>query len=151
MNKKALTLRQADTKFEKIRPISIHLKGVKSWIKYIRSAMGMSADQLAKKTNMATSSLYQLERGEEENKVNLQSLKKVAEALNCEVIYALVPREPLNEMIKRQAYTKAKNIVAESTLNMELEDQAVNQVETKQQIKELADKIRESKNLWSDS
>jgi predicted DNA-binding mobile mystery protein A len=113
--------------------------------------MGMSADQLAKKTNMATSSLYQLERGEEENKVNLQSLKKVAEALNCEVIYALVPREPLNEMIKRQAYTKAKNIVAESTLNMELEDQAVNQVETKQQIKELADKIRESKNLWSDS
>jgi hypothetical protein len=37
----------------------------------------------------------------------LSTLRRAAEALNCRLFYVLVPEEPLEDMVLRQAYAKA--------------------------------------------
>ena len=83
---KKLIQRQINKKLKGINDSRAHFSGVSSWIKYLRRALNMSPTQLAKRMNIATSSLHQLERQEALDKISLQSLKKAAEAMDCEFI-----------------------------------------------------------------
>jgi len=113
---KKLIQRQIAEKLNTINDAKPLFYGTSSWIKYIRQALNMTSAQLAKRMNIANSSLHQLERQEAQDKISLQSLKRAAEALDCELIYAIVPRDTLESTINEQAERRAFEIIKDSKL-----------------------------------
>lgn len=147
---KKMVQRQIARKIAEVQALRPHLKGVPSWVQYIRKALGMSPKQLAERMSIAESSLYQLERQESLDKASIQSLKKAAEAMGCELVYAIVPKTSVEDLVNTQARRKAAKILSESNLQMEYEDQAVHAEESQKQFEELCEKIKNSKKLWAE-
>jgi hypothetical protein len=52
---------------------------------------------------MTTAGVRKLETAESNQVISLSSLRKLAEALDCELQYALVPRKNLGDMLKGRA------------------------------------------------
>ena len=94
------------------------------WIQTIRTALGMTTRQLAARLGISQSSLTALEKSEADDKITLQSLRKVADALNCDVQYVLVPRSPLAKAVEERAERIAFDRVSRVLHTMRLEDQA---------------------------
>lgn len=93
------------------------------WSKAIRTALGMTLDDLAVHLGITRSALSRLEASEQKQTIQLDSLRRVAEALDCDLVYALVPREPLQAMVDRQRARAAQELNARTRTHMRLEDQ----------------------------
>lgn len=121
------------------------------WLKAIRKSLGMTARQLGARLGISQQSATQLEENEILEVITIKSLRKVATALDCKLVYALVPNQgSLENTIKQQAYKKARAIVTSVDHSMKLELQGVDNLEDK--ILELAGDLAENVNsgLWDD-
>lgn len=147
---KSLKYRQIEDRTNKLISLKDKFKGINSWCKYVRTGLGMTLKQLAKKAGVSYSQIAQIERNEAQDKITLASLKKVAHAMECELIYGFVPNKKLGDIRKEQALKKAKQILAESNLHMEYEDQAVKKPILKKQLKELQEQLLYSSKIWDD-
>lgn len=119
-NKNKLARRKLDEKFSKIKSLSFE-KPTQGWIKAIRDALGMTTTQLAKKLGVKHPRILKIEK--DELSLSLSTLEKVADALDCKLVYALVPKTSLEEMTYNRARKKAEKIMSEVTHNMALENQ----------------------------
>ena len=70
-------------------------------------------------------SLHALEASEAKKTIRLDSLEKVADALDCDLVYALVPRDSLENHYRNRAYSVASTQLAGIANTMDLESQAV--------------------------
>ena len=94
------------------------------WIRAIRQALGMSLEQFARRLGLASSSTaYQLEHAETQETLTLKRMRAAADVLGCDLVVALVPREPLEEKVKRQARHKAEERLSRVGHSMALEAQ----------------------------
>jgi len=100
------------------------------WLRTIREALGMSAPQLAQRLGISRQGVADLERREREGAVTLESLTKAAAALDCDVVYAVVPRSRLESRIEAQARARALDEVRRVTHTMRLENQEASSGET---------------------
>lgn len=120
------------------------------WIRAIRSSLGMSLEQLAARMGIAKQSVARLENNESDDSITLKSLRKAAEGLNCQLVYALVPNNKagLQGIVEKQALLKAQEIVSAVDHTMQLEAQGVGNVQAK--IKEVAEDLAKNPNskLW---
>ena len=80
---------------------------VRGWIKAIREALGMTTAQLAKRLGVRQPSVVALEQSEARGTIELATLRRVAEALDCTLVYALIPNKPLEATIREQRSTFA--------------------------------------------
>ena len=94
---------------------------VKGWIRAIREALGMTAEQLANRLGVKQPTLHELEQSEVKGSIELATLRRVAAALDCTLVYALVPRHSLEEMVR--AFSRRRLAPVEHS--MLLEDQQV--------------------------
>lgn len=78
------------------------------WVKTIRRALWMSSPELAQRMSVSSSRANRLERAEVDDLLQLSTLRGAAAALNCRLCYVLVPVEPLENMVLRQAYRRAE-------------------------------------------
>ena len=70
-----------------------------SWVRAVRQAVGMPAIEFARRMGVQEREVYRMERAEKESRIELGSLRRAAEAMDCELIYALTPRKgTLGEM-----------------------------------------------------
>lgn len=125
---------------------------LEGWIRTLRKSLGITQTQLAQKLNITKQSMASIENSEREGTITLSTLRKVAEALNCDIQLGLVPRKSLEEIIKQRAWEKAKAIVNRTALHMNLEAQGTNTEFREKQIKELAEEFirHPNKHLWED-
>ena len=71
-----------------------------------------------------------MEKGEAEDRITLKSLRAAANALDCDLVYGLVPRaDSMQELIENRARAEAKSRVLGVEHSMALEDQAVGRVD----------------------
>jgi len=70
--------------------------------------------------------------------------------MNCTLVYALVPNEPLEHMVDHQAYEAAKKKLQPVLQSMALEDQSPNRQQAKAMLHKLAQEIAEQggQRLW---
>jgi len=66
----------------------------------------MTTGDLAQRLAVSQSRVSQLERAEVDGSIRLSLLRKVADALNCRLVYAFVPNESLERMVRDQARRK---------------------------------------------
>lgn len=62
------------------------------WLKAVRTALGISAETLAKRMGVSNFDVYQLEKSEARGGIQIRSLQRAAEAMGCELVYALIPK-----------------------------------------------------------
>lgn len=129
------------------RTISRPLGG---WIQAIRTGLGMSTADLAVRLGVAPSSVHRLEASEVAGTINLDSLKKVAEELGCDVVYAMVPRQDLEVVVQTRALEVARRLLRRTQMTMALEQQAIQEVVLNRLIEQKARELAESTQLWKD-
>jgi predicted DNA-binding mobile mystery protein A len=124
-------------RFKKLGPSRRYAAPVRGWIRAIRQALGMTTSQLAKRLKIKQPSLVELEQSEARGTIELQTLRRVAEALDCTLVYALVPNKPLDNMVRDRARAferKRREYIEHSML---LEGQGVNSRNAKARLDEI--------------
>ena len=116
---------QLDERFRELGPAKRYASPVRGWIKALREALGMSTAQLAKRLGIKQPSLVALEQSEAKGTIQLATLRRVAEALDCTLVYALVPSKPLETTIRDRARVFARQRRGPVEHSMLLEDQKV--------------------------
>ena len=93
------------------------------WVRAIRNALGMSMADMAVRLDIANSSMMRLEESEQRGTIKLDTLRRTAEALDCELVYALIPKVPLEEAVEQQRHELARQRNAKVHTHMTLEGQ----------------------------
>lgn len=145
--KDTLALSQFERRIKPLRKNINSFKVRDGWIHYLRSVLGIKLSTLARLAKTTPSSVQQAERGEEKHKVTVETLRRMAEAMDCEFVYAFIPRKEIKELIKTRAYAKAKKILERADTHMALEDQKVTQ-DMNERIERFAKKLIESGDVW---
>lgn len=94
---------QLSRRFRAFGPPKRYVSPARGWVKAIREALGMSTAQLAKRLKIKQPSLIALEQSEAKGTIALATLRRAAEALDCTLVYALVPNKPLETMVRDRA------------------------------------------------
>ena len=134
----------------RLKSIRVALKDTKvrpGWINYMRQALGMTLQKLAERAKVSKSTIAQAERGEAKGKITIETLKKLAESMECEFVYAFVPKKTIKIILKEKAFEKAKRILLEADTHMTLENQRVEQ-DIKVRIERFADTLIEKGDVW---
>ncbi len=66
-----------------------------------------------------------MQRREATGTIQLDTLRELAEAMGCKLVYAVVPDKPLEEVRRARALELARKTLARSTHSMKLEAQGV--------------------------
>ena len=145
-----LRVRQLDEALQSFANMRERPPPAQGWARTIREALGMSLRQLAERTGLSQTTVRSVEINESRGKVQLDSLRALAEALDCELVYALVPRTSLAASIEAQAVRRARGLVGRVSDSMELEDQGVPPADREWQIEDLtAEILRErGRDFW---
>ena len=85
----------------------------KGWIASVRYALGMSAEQVAKRKGVSRNAVYQAERSELDGGVSINQMQRLAAAMGGRFVYAIVPDAPIDDVLYRQALKKAKHFLLE--------------------------------------
>ena len=123
------------------------------WLKAIRGALGINTRQLAKRCGVQHSSILRIEKSEIQDKISIESLKKIAGAMNCQLVYAIVPKTDygsLEEIINYQSEILARKLIKKADHTMKLEAQGLSSRELKRQSKKIAHQLKEKMDfrLW---
>lgn len=102
-------------------------KPAKGWLRAVRSVLGLSQALVAKRISVARQSYADLEAAEERGAISLNTLQGAAEAMDCDLVYYIVPRRSVAHSFEELVHAhdpKSKHLRA-SEHSMALENQAV--------------------------
>jgi predicted DNA-binding mobile mystery protein A len=119
----------------------------RGWIRAVREALGMSAAVLAGRLGTTGGAVTRLEQSEAAGRIRLDTLRRAADALGCDLVYLLVPRRPLTAVVRDRARELARRQVAATEQTMRLEDQATGQASEMEE--RLTEQLLERGGLWS--
>ena len=151
MGKKSLKLQQLTTTmlgFAKLQKEAVPPTG---WIKAIRTAIGMSMQQLGNKLSVSKQGILDIEKREKDGSITIRSLKEIGRALDMQLVYGFVPNDgSLDSMIEKRATELATKIVLRTSNTMKLEDQGNTKKRIEKAIKERSEEIKNEmpKILW---
>ena len=122
----------------------------RGWLKEIREALGRTERQQAERLGISGSTLHKSEQSEAEERISVGQLRKLADGLDCELVYALVPRKALPGVVQDRATQLAKEEVYGVAHTMGLEDQRPTDERIQKQVARRAEELLRGKwsNLW---
>ena len=147
---RATARERLDARLATMKPIDRLQAPTKGWVRAIRDALGMSGAQLGKRLGVKAQSIADLEKSEVQGTIQLNTLRRAAEAMDCVVVYALVPRSTLVETVENRAREIARKEIARISHTMDLEAQGLSKTDREAQIDAyMRDHLR-SRDLWED-
>jgi predicted DNA-binding mobile mystery protein A len=151
MGTKSLQLQQLNSKmlgFATLKQVAVPPIG---WIKAIRSALGMSMEQLGNKLSVTRQGIMDIERREKDGSITIKALKEIGRVMDMQLVYGFVPNDgSLDALIEKRAHELASKIVLRSANTMKLEDQGNSKTRIEKAIKERAAEIKNEmpRMLW---
>jgi predicted DNA-binding mobile mystery protein A len=111
------------------------------WLRSVRQALGLSLDAVGRSIGTGRQHVMAFENAEAADRITLGSLRKVARAMDCDLVYALVPTSgSITSLSEKSARNEATKRVLAVEHSMALEDQATGNIE--QRINEETKRIR---------
>ncbi len=107
----------------------------------------MSAAALAARLGTTGGAVTRLEQSEAADRIRLDTLRRAADALGCDLVYLLVPRRPLTDVVRDRARELARWQLAEVEQTMRLENQATGQPAVMEE--QLTNQLVERGGLWT--
>ncbi len=122
----------------------------RGWVRAIREALGMTGTQLAKRLKVDPSTVSAMEKGEVQDTVTLGTLRRAAEAMNCRLVYAIVPDTSLEQVVRNRAATVVDARLVRLGHTMALENQALTDPDlADERTRMIEDLIRdEPRRIW---
>lgn len=150
---RATARRQLDKRLSLSQSADTLTRPPRGWIKAIREALGMTTAQLGKRIGVSQPRAVAIEKAEATGSITLNSLERAAQALDCRLVYALVPRTSLDNIVKERATLLAESRLRATAHTMKLEAQGVDARDESEQLKNLVNKLSEKGGsaLWEDS
>jgi predicted DNA-binding mobile mystery protein A len=122
----------------------------RGWIRAIRDALGMTSRQLAARLNVSQPAVAQFERSEVDGRIKLDTLRRVADALECDLAYVFVPRGSLDDIVRSRAHEAARAEVATVDRTMRLEDQGLTVEQLERRVDDYAARLITAGRLWDE-
>lgn len=147
-----LKLHQLDAALTRWRSGDLPPRPQSGWVKAIREGLGMTATHLAARLGVSTSTVTRLETSEADDTISLATLRRAAAALGCELQYALVPKQSLNDTLEARATALARQQMAAIAHTMALEAQSTSRDAVEAQTRALAANLLEGprRALWKE-
>ncbi|MBK8760177.1 MAG: mobile mystery protein A [Sulfuritalea sp.] len=148
-----LQLRQLDISLNRWRSADLPPRPPSGWVKAIRESLGMAAAHLAARLGVTTSTVTRLETSEADDTISLGTLRRAAEALGCELRYALIPKQSLADTLENRAMSLARQQMAAVSHSMALEAQSTSRETVELQTRALAEELLKGSRraLWRES
>lgn len=142
-----ILLKQLDDKLIPFRDMEVPVNG---WINTVRNSLKMTLSVLAYKLKTKPQVVKIFEKNETKGTITLNSMHKIAEAMDCRFVYAIVPKTSLQEIIETQAQKSAVTMVKRISHSMNLESQGLGEKKEHEQISDIKRKLLDnfSKKLW---
>jgi predicted DNA-binding mobile mystery protein A len=106
------------------------VRPARGWLRSIRESLGMTLEQVGRGMDRTRQEILAFERSEADDRITLHSLRKVAAAMGCELVYAIVPKSgTLQELAEKPARAEAAKRILAAEHSMALEAQAAGGVE----------------------
>jgi predicted DNA-binding mobile mystery protein A len=122
----------------------------KGWVRAIRDALGMSGVQFAKRLKIRPQSVEALEKSEASGSIQLQTLRRAAKALDCTVVYALVPNTSLENVIQDRARKIAIRDLGRVAHTMKLEAQETGNANLEARINAYIIDVLKERDIWNE-
>ena len=147
---KKLVRDQLDETLDKLKVLKYFNPPAFGWIKAIRTGLGMSGRQLANRIGVTKQSISRIEQDEVAGAITLKTLRKVAEGLDCVLVYGFVPRTSLGNIVKERSEEVARDRLHRVNQTMTLERQEIKSESIEKIIEEDIKKMVEKtpRNLW---
>ena len=123
MDARVLQIRALDKKTSDLKSAKNIVPQSSGWIKTVREAIGMTVSQLAARLGVTQPRITKMESNEDNLK--LSTMKKAAEAMNCEFVYYFKPKTTFQNLVDEQAQKKAAEVLKTVNVNMALENQEI--------------------------
>lgn len=149
---RATARKQLDKRLNMMRNSDGLSRPPRGWIRAIREALGMTSAQLGKRLGVSQPTALAYEKGEMSKSITLDSLERAAHALDCRLVYALVPRKPLQVLVEERARARAGKRLRAVAHSMALEDQRVEESDEREHLERLVDQLLEGPGsvLWEE-
>ena len=121
------------------------------WIRSSRTAIGMTLKQLASRLGFSVPAAKNFEMREEEEAITLASLRKIANAMEMDLVYYFKPKQDsLDDLLQIRAELKAKELMERSNQAMILENQEADNKNKSREYDRVITEIRNQKlsSLW---
>jgi predicted DNA-binding mobile mystery protein A len=141
-NRHARARRRLDATFRERTLRTLEPAPHDGWIREIRDALAMTTRELAHRMGVSQSAVTQLEHSEVTGRAQLHSLRKAADALDCDLVYALVPRRSLEDTV----LTRARSLARRDLAGEEPDDVGL----FEQRIDHIAGRLIDGGSLWDD-
>ena len=151
MDIKALGRKHLERRLAPLRDIDF-TRPQRGWLRAMREAMGMTTRQLAQRMSKVQSAVVDMEKSEARESISLASLRQAAEAMDCVLVYAIIPKEPLDDILRARATGVAALQLARASHTMALENQSLSRVDQKAERDRLIDELLRgpAARLWDD-
>jgi predicted DNA-binding mobile mystery protein A len=149
---RATARRQLDKRLNTLRESDALIRPLRGWIKAIREALGMTTAQLARRIGVSQPRVVTIEKAEKDSSITMESLERTARALNCRVVYALIPKKPLIDLVDERARIVARKRLQSTRHSMALEGQIVDASDEEEQLKVMIRRLIEKagSQLWEE-
>ncbi len=127
-----LRINQIDRSLEPFSGTQTVRRPRRGWLRSLREGLGISMREVARKMRKTPQTVASFEKSEAADRITLQTLRHYAEAMDCELVYAIVPKTgSLKQLGEKRARQKAERDVRAVEHTMALEDQATAGVQDK--------------------
>ncbi len=147
IKKQKLMRKQISKKLRIFKDLLPETSGIRSWSAYLRQGLGISVTQLAARLGTTQSTVSGLEKREEIGNITLKKLRELADSMECDLLYAFVPRSSIEKIVEKQAKKKALESMKSSDSHMALENQKVD-TDFEERLQDLIEEQKYSKYLW---
>jgi len=149
--RETLRLQQLEDSIAPVRGAGEVRRPNRGWVRAIREGLGMTNVQLAKRMGKkAPQTIESMQKSEVAETIQLGTLRKLAEAMGCRLVYAVVPSKSLAEIRRDRARQIAERVIKRTAHSMRLEGQGISDEAERRQLESLIDQILadDPKTLW---
>src|SRR5258706_9566393 len=150
-DREALRNQQLEKSFDPLRSVGEVRRPNRGWVRAVREGLGMTNVELAKRMRKkAPQSIEDMQKSELTETIQIATLRKLADAMGCRLVYAIVPPKPLAEMRRDRARQIAQRLVKQTSHSMRLEAQGIDEAGEKRGSESLGEQnlAGDPKVLW---
>ena len=153
MDTKTLARKHLERRLAPLRDQQSLTRPPRGWIRAMREAFGMTTRQLAQRIGKVQSAVVEMEKSEARESISLATLRQAAEALDCTLVYALVPNRPIDDIRRARAANVASQQLARASHTMALENQSLDRAAQDAERERLIDALLRGSpaRLWDEA
>jgi predicted DNA-binding mobile mystery protein A len=139
-----------DERFGPLKPAERFRAPPKGWVRAMRDALGMSGVQFARRLGVRPQSVEALEASEANGTIQLKTLRRAAEALDCSLVYMVVPNDSLEAAVRARARKIALRDLGRVAHTMRLEAQETEDADLEARVEAYIRENIKERDLWNE-